>query len=95
LEKRHSCNPFDESVIIVNEDNEVIDVIPRSLMRSGELLHRASYITIFNPSGEILVQKRSMKKDVYPGYFDPTTGGVVVENETYEENARRELEEEN
>ncbi len=85
---------MEEKVVIVDEDNQIIRVVPRSEMRAKRLLHRASYVIIFNSTGEILIQKRSLQKDVYPGYFDPTTGGVVVENETYEENAVRELEEE-
>ena len=35
-----------------------------------------------------------MTKDVFPGYFDPATGGVVLAGESYEEGAVRELEEE-
>lgn len=84
----------EEQVIIVNEHNEEINVVPRSVMRRDVLLHRASYVVVLNSSDQILIQKRSMLKDVYPGYFDPTTGGVVKAGETYEENAIRELEEE-
>jgi len=83
-----------EKVIIVNPANEVIDVVPRSVMRANAMLHRASYVIVANSQGDILIQKRSDHKDLYPGFFDPTTGGVVTENESYEENAIRELEEE-
>ncbi|XOV95279.1 MAG: NUDIX hydrolase [Bacteroidota bacterium] len=85
---------MEEQVVIVNAENEVINVVPRSEMRAHSLLHRSTYIIIFNSKGELLIQKRSEKKDLYPGYFDPTTGGVVQENESYERNAARELEEE-
>jgi 8-oxo-dGTP pyrophosphatase MutT (NUDIX family) len=40
------------------------------------------------------VQKRTLTKDVFPGYFDPAAGGVVSAGESYEKCARRELEEE-
>ena len=86
--------PMEEKVVIVNPANEIIDVVPRSVMRANILLHRASYVIVTNSKGEILVQKRSDKKDLYPSYYDPTTGGVVTENESYEQNAIRELEEE-
>ena len=45
-------------------------------------------------SRELFVQKRSASKDVFPAYYDPAAGGVVLAGETYEEGARRELEEE-
>lgn len=40
------------------------------------------------------MQKRTMSKDVFPGYYDPATGGVILVNESYEQGAIRELEEE-
>ncbi len=42
----------------------------------------------------LLVQRRSNIKDYCPGKLDPTPGGVVGYNESYEENAMREIEEE-
>jgi 8-oxo-dGTP pyrophosphatase MutT (NUDIX family) len=35
-----------------------------------------------------------MCKDIYPGYYDVAAGGVVLAGETYDESARRELQEE-
>lgn len=84
----------EEKVVIVNSVNEVVDVVPRSMMRAKSLLHRSTYIIVRNSKGDILIQKRSPLKDLYPNYFDPTTGGVVQEHESYEENAIRELWEE-
>lgn len=84
----------EEQVIIVNEQNEQVEIVPRSIMRRDVLLHRATYIIVTNSKDQILIQKRSLEKDVYPGYYDPTTGGVVKAGESYEDNAIRELEEE-
>lgn len=42
----------------------------------------------------LLVQRRSNIKDYCPGKLDPTPGGVVGYNESFEENAIREIEEE-
>jgi len=83
----------DEIVVIVDEENNVIGAKARSIMRSKGLRHRATYILVFNSSGKIFVQKRTMTKDVYPGYYDVAAGGVVLDKETYEESAGRELEE--
>lgn len=84
----------EEIVAIVNEHNEVIGAVPRREMRANKLPHRASFILVFNARGALYVQRRTMTKDIYPGRYDPATGGVVLADESYEENAARELAEE-
>jgi isopentenyldiphosphate isomerase len=87
-------NPAEEIIQIVDQDNREIAAIARHLMREQHLIHRASYILVFNAAGELFVQKRTMSKDIYPGYWDVAAGGVVLAGESYEESAERELEEE-
>ncbi len=87
-------DPADELIAVVDEANREIGSATRREMRSNNLIHRATFIFVLNRSGELFVQKRTQNKDVYPGYFDVATGGVVGAGETYEESARRELEEE-
>ncbi|MBA3002507.1 MAG: NUDIX hydrolase YfcD [Desulfurivibrio sp.] len=87
-------NPGDEIVLIVDEHNHEVAHVPRRVMREGGLIHRACYILVFNRKREIFVQKRTMTKDVYPGYLDVATGGVVLAGESYELSAKRELAEE-
>ena len=84
----------DEIVVIVNEHNHVVGAAPRREMRAKRLPHRSTYILVFNSLGELYVQKRTLIKDVFPGYFDVAAGGVVLAGETYEQGAERELEEE-
>jgi 8-oxo-dGTP pyrophosphatase MutT (NUDIX family) len=84
----------DEIVVIVDEHNQVVGAAPRREMRAKRLAHRSTYILVFNPRGELYVQKRTLTKDVFPGYFDVAAGGVVLAGETYEQGAERELEEE-
>jgi len=86
--------PGDEIVTIVDEDNRPCGQVSRREMRRHRLIHRASYILVFNRQGELFVQTRTMSKDIYPGYFDIAAGGVVLADESYEESARRELKEE-
>ncbi len=86
--------PSEERVIIVDENNQVIDALPRSVMRAKNLNYRATYILVLNDAGEIFIQRRTMSKDMYPGYLDAAAGGVVIEGEDYETSARRELREE-
>ncbi len=87
-------NPADEIVAIVDEHNNVVGSAPRREVRAKRLPHRSTYILVFNSQGELFVQKRTMTKDVFPGYYDAVTGGVVLAGESYEENAARELAEE-
>ena len=63
-------------------------------MRAQRLPHRSTYVLVFNSQGELYVQKRTLSKDVFPGYYDPAAGGVVLAGESYEQGAERELEEE-
>ena len=49
---------------------------------------------MFNSRGELQVQKRTVIKDIYPGFWDPAAGGVMQVGETYEESAAREVAEE-
>ena len=84
----------DEIVTIVDEHNHVIGAVPRREMRAKRLLHRSTYILVFNSQGHLYVQKRTMTKDVFPGYYDPVAGGVVLAGESYEAGAERELAEE-
>jgi len=87
-------NPKDEIVLIVDKDNKVTGSAPRHQMRASGLPHRATYILVFNSLGELFVQKRTMTKDIYPGYYDVAAGGVVLAGERYDESAKRELAEE-
>lgn len=89
-----TMNPRDEIVQIVDLDNNETGTAARHEMRAKGLPHRATYILVFNNNGELFVQKRTMTKDIYPGYYDIATGGVVLAGESYDESARRELEEE-
>ncbi|HJY80428.1 MAG TPA: NUDIX hydrolase YfcD [Candidatus Binatia bacterium] len=84
----------DEIVAIVDEHNKVVGAVPRREMRTKNLPHRSTYILVFNTQGELYVQKRTMTKDVFPGYYDPAAGGVVLAGESYEQGAVRELAEE-
>jgi 8-oxo-dGTP pyrophosphatase MutT (NUDIX family) len=84
----------EEVVVIVDRHNHVVGAAPRREMRARRLPHRSTYILVFNAAGELYVQKRTMNKDVFPGYYDVAAGGVVLAGETYEQGAARELAEE-
>ncbi len=89
-----NIDPGAESIVIVDRENRIIGTVARRIMRQQRLIHRASYILVFNVKEELFVQKRTATKDIYPGYWDLAAGGVVLAGESYEEAARRELAEE-
>jgi 8-oxo-dGTP pyrophosphatase MutT (NUDIX family) len=87
-------DPADEPVEVVDEDDLVVDVVPRYEIRRRHLLHRCTYVVVLDPHGNVYVHKRTDTKDVYPGYYDVIAGGVNSVGESYDVCAARELEEE-
>jgi len=80
---------------IVDEDGEVIGTAPRSECHGNPaLVHRAVHVLVFNGEGRLLLQLRSMDKDIQPGKWDTSVGGHLAVGETYEQAAAREMEEE-
>jgi len=51
-------------------------------------------IVVLSSDGRLLVHRRADHKDLYPGWWDLTAGGVVAAGETYADAAPRELAEE-
>lgn len=70
-----------EMVSIVDENNKVINVVPRPEMRKKQLPHRASYIVLQDPNGRYYIELRSKTKDYCPGMLDACIGGVVQAGE--------------
>jgi 16S rRNA (adenine1518-N6/adenine1519-N6)-dimethyltransferase len=79
---------------VVDKNDKILGDASRSEMHANNLRHRAVHILIFNPLGEVYLQQRSRWKDRHPLRWDSSAAGHVVAAETYDETARRELEEE-
>lgn len=79
---------------VVNERDEVIGQAPRSEVHRRKLHHRAVHVLVFNTRGELFLQKRSMKKDCYPGAWDSSASGHLDRGEDYDVCAVREVREE-
>ncbi|MBL7032326.1 MAG: NUDIX domain-containing protein [Nitrospira sp.] len=85
----------EEQLDIVDEDGEKIGTLPRSKIHGDPaLLHMVVHVLVFNTMGELLLQKRSMDKDVAPGRWDTSVGGHVNAGEPVEDAVMREMEEE-
>jgi mutator protein MutT len=86
---------MEELLEVVNEHGEILRTLPRSVIHGDpSLMHRVVHVLVFNDRGELLLQKRSMSKDVAPGKWDTSVGGHVDAGETINEALRREMEEE-
>lgn len=86
---------MEEYLEIINENGEVIGLAPRSEIHGNpSLMHRVVHVLVFNEKGDILLQKRSMNKDVAPGKWDTSVGGHVNPGEDLLCSAMREMEEE-
>ena len=84
-----------EKLEIVDEEGHVIGLAERAeLHRNPGLIHRVVHVLVFNNNGELLLQKRSAKKDVAPGKWDTSVGGHISPAEDVLAAAQREMEEE-
>jgi 16S rRNA (adenine1518-N6/adenine1519-N6)-dimethyltransferase len=79
---------------VVNDADEVTGQLSRHEVHRQKLRHRAVHIFVFNPAGELFLQKRSQWKDVYPSRWDSSAAGHVNAGQGYDETAPRELLEE-
>lgn len=66
----------------------------RAQVHQEKLLHRAVHVMVVNGQGEVLLQKRSFRKDQFPRRWDSSASGHVDAGESYDECATRELREE-
>jgi isopentenyldiphosphate isomerase len=85
--------------------NDLIDVLSPSGLRTGEIMtradvhrlgkiHRAVHLYLFNSRNELLLQRRSLATDHYPGVFSVSVLGHVRSGEFSSLTVRRETAEE-
>lgn len=75
----------------VDASDRVIGRHPRGEIHRLGLRHRSVHILLFDRAGRLFLQKRSMRKDVHPGYWDSSAAGHVDAGESYDTAAAREL----
>ncbi len=80
---------------ILDETGKVIGRAPREICHNGsKLLHPVVHIHIINSAGMLLLQKRSVSKDIQPGKWDTSVGGHIQSGESLENALKREALEE-
>ena len=84
----------DEIFDVVDANDCVTGQATRASVHANNLLHRAVHIWIVRANGDVLLQKRSHRKDQYPSTWTSSASGHVDAGEDYEQAAIRELDEE-
>jgi isopentenyl-diphosphate delta-isomerase type 1 len=79
---------------VVDEKDQVLGQRARREVHQLGLLHRAVHLLVFNARGEVFLQKRSLKKDCFPGTWDSSASGHLQPGETYDACVLREAQEE-
>lgn len=85
--------------------DELIDIVDKNgkktkLIQSKKYAHRVGlwhnviHVWVYNSKGEVLLQKRSMNKHLWPGKWDISVGGHIGAGENIEKAAVRETFEE-
>lgn len=94
-ENNHVVSFEDEPLILVNEADEIMGYKPKLECHQGEgILHRAFSIFIFDDQKELLLQKRSEKKWLWPLYWSNSVCSHPRKGESMEIATQRRLEEE-
>lgn len=83
-----------ELLAAVDRHDQLRGPIDRATIHRENLYHRAVHIFIINCRGELLLQKRSYRKDKFPRRWDSSAAGHVNAGESYQDCAIRELQEE-
>lgn len=81
-------------VILVNEKDEEVGTMEKTVAHQKGLLHRAFSVFVFNNKGELLLQQRAMNKYHSGGLWTNTCCSHPEPGEKIEEAARRRLKEE-
>ena len=87
-----------ELLDIVDENGKPIgETVERKTAHSEGIRHRTAHVWIVRKSdegAEVLLQKRAMNKDSFPGRYDTSSAGHIQAGDEPEESAIRELHEE-
>ena len=85
---------IEENVILVNENDEQIGLMPKMEAHEKALLHRAFSVFIFNKKKELMLQQRALKKYHSPGLWTNTCCSHQRDGESNTEAGKRRLQEE-
>jgi len=81
-------------ITIVDKKDKIIAYKDPNLLDYTKDIYRVSALWLTNSYGEILLAKRAYSKSHDPGKWGPAVAGTVDKGETYEDNIKKETEEE-
>lgn len=84
----------EEKVILVNEKDEQIGLMPKMEAHEKALLHRAFSVFVFNAENELMIQQRALEKYHSPGLWTNTCCSHQREGERNIAAGKRRLQEE-
>ena len=84
----------EEQVILVDENDNQIGLMPKMEAHEKALLHRAFSVFVFNNKNELMLQKRAMHKYHSPGLWTNTCCSHQRDGESNLEAGKRRLQEE-
>lgn len=84
----------EEQVILVNEQNQKIGLMPKMEAHEKALLHRAFSVFIFNDNNDLMLQQRALNKYHSPGLWTNTCCSHQRDGETNIQAGKRRLKEE-
>ena len=85
----------DEKLILVDKNDNILGYEDKVECHKGDgILHRAFSIFIFNPKNELLLQKRSDQKLLWPFYWSNSCCSHPRQGEDYKTSIHRRLKEE-
>ncbi len=84
----------EEKVILVNEKDEQIGLMPKLEAHQKAILHRAFSVFIFNDKNELMLQQRALSKYHSPGLWTNTCCSHQRDGESNIEAGKRRLQEE-
>lgn len=84
----------EELVVLVNEKDEKVGLMPKLEAHEKGLLHRAFSVFVFNDKGQVLLQQRALHKYHTPGKWANTCCSHQRDGESTLDAGKRRLEEE-
>ena len=82
------------NVILVNNNDQKVGLMPKLEAHQRGVLHRAFSILIFNDIGQLLIQQRALNKYHTPGLWSNTCCSHQIDGESNIEAGKRRLHEE-
>ncbi|WP_248723552.1 isopentenyl-diphosphate Delta-isomerase [Seonamhaeicola sp. ML3] len=84
----------EEKVILVNENDEQIGLMPKMEAHKKAVLHRAFSVFVFNDKNELMLQQRALDKYHSPGLWTNTCCSHQRDGESNIQAGKRRLQEE-